>query len=213
MTNTKRNNLRKWGGIVALLAVLAISDSASAINLTIGNTTAGGSVSGTDVGQSFKNDPAGSGASITLNDWTFAFFNSPSATNALTKTLSIYSGGGNGGSLLYNSTSTSATTLAGLNSVTWTFTGATLTDNATYTAVTQVPSEGLAASDANPYPDGTAFFVGSSSFGAIDIVFQGDFTATAATPVPFEFEPTGGLLILGGGWLLCRHLKKKSTKV
>ncbi|MCY7332935.1 MAG: proprotein convertase P-domain-containing protein [Pseudanabaena sp. CAN_BIN31] len=34
-----------------------------------------------------------------------------------------------------------------------------------------------------------------------------------ATPVPFGFEPTGGLLIVGGAWFLRKQLKKKTTKV
>jgi hypothetical protein len=42
----------------------------------------------------------------------------------------------------------------------------------------------------------------------------GNIQFTNATPVPFEFEPTGGLMVLSGAWLLSRHLKKKkSTKV
>jgi hypothetical protein len=49
---------------------------------------------------------------------------------------------------------------------------------------------------------------------------QGDYTAFAssggtifATPVPFEFEGTAGMAVVGGAWLLRRHLKKKATKV
>jgi subtilisin-like proprotein convertase family protein len=43
---------------------------------------------------------------------------------------------------------------------------------------------------------------------------QFSFNATEATPVPFEFEGTGGLMVVGGVWLLRRHLKKKKeTKV
>jgi hypothetical protein len=167
-------------------------------------------VSSNNLGQSFKNDPATSGASISaLNDWTFAFLDTTSASNALAKTLSIYSGGGNGGLKLYDSTSTAATTLAGFNSVTWTFTEANLTDNTIYTAVIQGGSGDLILDNFNLYPDGT-MFSGSAVSSTNDLVFQGNFTAT---PVPFEFEPTGGLLILGGGWLLRKHLKKKSTKV
>jgi hypothetical protein len=44
-------------------------------------------------------------------------------------------------------------------------------------------------------------------------VFQGNFSGTPIS-VPFEFETGGGLAILGGAWLLRRHLqKKKETKV
>ena len=45
--------------------------------------------------------------------------------------------------------------------------------------------------------------------------FESRFTATlsdtsAATPVPFDFEPTGAVVILGGLWGLKRWAKKKS---
>jgi hypothetical protein len=42
-----------------------------------------------------------------------------------------------------------------------------------------------------------------------------DIQATqVATPVPFDFDPSFGVAVLGGGWLLRKHLKKKkSTKV
>jgi subtilisin-like proprotein convertase family protein len=43
---------------------------------------------------------------------------------------------------------------------------------------------------------------------------QFSFNVNEATPVPFEFEGTGGLMGVGGVWLLRRHLKKKKeTKV
>jgi hypothetical protein len=210
----KTNNLRKMGGgVAALLASLfAISDSASAINLTITNTTGAANTNGSFIGQSFKNDPADPGASIVfnLNDWTFAFANVAEANNALSRTLSIYAGVGSGnGTPLYQSTSTAPTTLAGFNSVKWTFTGATLTDpSATYTALIEGATI-LKGDSSGSYPNGSLVF--GSFATSFDSVFQANFSS--ATPVPFEFEPTGGLLILGGGWLLRRHLKKKSTKV
>ncbi len=42
-----------------------------------------------------------------------------------------------------------------------------------------------------------------------------DIQATqVATAVPFDFDPSFGVAVLGGGWLLRKHLKKKnSTKV
>jgi subtilisin-like proprotein convertase family protein len=40
------------------------------------------------------------------------------------------------------------------------------------------------------------------------------FNVNEPTAVPFEFEGTGGLMVVGGVWLLRRHLKKKKeTKV
>jgi hypothetical protein len=201
------------GGVAALLvSILAVSDSASAFQLTISNTVSGGFQGLPNPGQSFKNNPAGSGASIFLDDWTFAYNDLSNANADLSKTLSIYLGGGNGGTLLYNSTSTTLVTFAGFNSVKWTFSGASLTDNAIYTAVIQGSSAALRQDfSTNPYPDGNVFS-DSTDLTTRDTVFQANFSS--ATPVPFEFEPTGGLLILGGGWLLRRHLKKKkSTKV
>jgi hypothetical protein len=32
-----------------------------------------------------------------------------------------------------------------------------------------------------------------------------------ATPVPFDFDPSLGVAVLGGGWLLRKHLKKKKS--
>ena len=88
--------------------------------------------------------------------------------------------------------------------------GLDLIDTSTYTAVIS----GFITyreNSTNPYPNG-AEFIGTSNETGFDTVFQGNFSS--ATPVPFEFEPTGGLMVLGGGWLLRRHLKKKkSTKV
>ncbi|PZU97120.1 MAG: hypothetical protein DCE90_08280 [Pseudanabaena sp.] len=50
--------------------------------------------------------------------------------------------------------------------------------------------------------NGTSY-TSSAVFNSFDI------NATAI-PVPFEFEATGGLAMLGGAWLLRKHLKKKS---
>ncbi len=55
---------------------------------------------------------------------------------------------------------------------------------------------------------GAAATVNSSILNSFDI------QATVATPVPFDFDPSFGVAVLGGGWLLRKHLKnKKSTKV
>jgi hypothetical protein len=204
----KMNNLRKAGGVIALLAsFLSISDSASAIGLTVSNLSGNGTiaVATNNAGQSFTF--AGTGTTILLNDWSFVFNSSASATTASSQTLSIYSGNGNGSAPLYNSTTATTFTLGALGGVKWSFSGASLTDNATYTAVIQgiSPTGTLVRSNLNPYSGGTAYS-GTTAAPTIDLIFQGN-----ATVVPFEFEPTGGLAVLGGGWLLCRHLKKKKT--
>jgi hypothetical protein len=208
--------------VIALLATtLAVSDSATAINLTIGNASSNTNVSGTSanvVGQSFINDPInGTGASILLNDWTFQVNqrNPPlPASNPLSSaaTLNIYAGTGLGGELK-GSTTTYTTDGSGFNSTaTWTFAGGlSLIDNQTYTAAV-IYSANLIfeASSANPYADGILTQSDSGNLTSYDTVFSANFSA--ATPVPFDFEPTGGLLVLGGGWLLRRHLKKRAKK-
>ena len=208
--------------MIALLATtLAVSDSATAINLTIGNASSNTNVSGTSanvVGQSFINDPInGTGASILLNDWTFQVNqrNPPlPASNPLSSaaTLNIYAGTGLGGELK-GSTTTYTTDGSGFNSTaTWTFAGGlSLIDNQTYTAAV-IYSANLIfeASSANPYADGILTQSDSGNLTSYDTVFSANFSA--ATPVPFDFEPTGGLLVLGGGWLLRRHLKKRAKK-
>jgi hypothetical protein len=50
--------------------------------------------------------------------------------------------------------------------------------------------------------------------GDIGSFTQFSFNVTEPTAVPFEFEGTGGMMVVGGVWLLRRHLKKKKeTKV
>jgi len=108
-------------------------------------------------------------------------------------------------------------TLAGDNAAKWTFTGGlSLFADQTYTAAV-ITSGDLVfhVSTANPYANG---FLTSTDLDITNIVgesydtmFLANFSS-APTPVPFEFEPTGGLLFLGGGWLLRRHLKKRSMK-
>ncbi len=209
--------------MIALLATtLAVSDSAMAINLTIGNSSDDalvGNFSGSaTIGQSFINDPSGTGASILLNNWTFRVSEfddnteeyKPLSPNAAT--LNIYAGTGIGGELKGSAT-TYTTAGSGSNSTaTWTFAGGlSLIDKQTYTAAVITSLDiSFEASTANPYANGIL----TRSVGDLtghDTVFSANFSS-APTPVPFEFEPTGGLLVLGGGWLLRRHLKKRAKK-
>ncbi len=69
--------------------------------------------------------------------------------------------------------------------------------NITPTGVSGITFNGSRFSMTN----GTSYVTGA-------VVNSFDINATAATAVPFEFEATGGLAILGGAWLLRRHLKK-----
>jgi hypothetical protein len=211
--------------VIALLATtLAIADSATAINLTIGNASSNtfvGNIGGTQtVGQSFINDPTSvTGASILLNDWTFKVSDTsgfPAPLSGLA-TLNIYAGTGIGGELK-GSTGTYTTAGSLFNdTATWTFAGGlSLIDNQTYTAaVISSATLSFAASDASPYLDGYLTTTNAGLAGIIgqsyDTVFSANFSS-APTAVPFEFDPTGGLLVLGGGWLLRRHLKKRAKK-
>jgi len=212
--------------VIALLATtLAVSDSAMAINLTIGNSfqnaNVGNAGGGRTIGQSFINDPTSvPGTSILLNDWTFRINQGSMNPAPLSSaaTLNIYAGTGIGGELKGSAT-TYTTAGSDVNSTaTWTFAGGlSLMDNQTYTAAV-ISSAGLSFAASNSlvspsidrYANG---FVTRSSGGNLttfDTVFSANFSE--ATPVPFDFEPTGGLLVLGGVWLLRRHLKKRAKK-
>ena len=176
--------------------------------------------SGETFSQSFNIN--GTGASILLNDWTFAVTEppfdpeSPNVPLFSTPILNIYEGNG----LLRGSATAvnSSVTLAGFTAAKWTFAGAglSLLDNQTYTAAVSSGTLKFEASNVDVYANG--FLTSSDSVSAsflgtnYDTVFQANYSS-APTAVPFEFEPTGGLLVLGGGWLLRRHLKKRATKV
>jgi hypothetical protein len=135
--------------------------------------------------------------------------------------LKIYEDAGNAGVFKGSSIGSTTTTFAGGNSVQWNFNSLALTDNIEYTAVVDGAANSLLYNFNDPYmlandvyKDGGLITNGTdaSYYSTVDLVFKGNFSS--ATPVPFEFDPTGGLLVLGGGWLLRRHLKKKKyTKV
>jgi hypothetical protein len=212
----KMNNLRKMGGVAVLLATtLAIADSAFAINLSIGNSSSNTNFGGNGIGQSFINDPTGTGASILLNDWTFAVVDFDSFNPVVGQELRIFDGNGNGGTQIGSSSTSIVTFLAGRTATRWTFAGGlTLIDNQTYTAVLVGGSFLFDASDVNPYANGFATF-GSQPFDIgenFDTVFSANFSP-AATPVPFDFEPSAGLAVLGGLWLGRKYLKNRQNKL
>jgi hypothetical protein len=179
-----------------------------AINLRISNTSSNNTDSSTNFGQSFINNSNGSGVNIVLNDWLFAFADATNANNALSKTLSIYSGGGNGGTLLASSTNTAITSFAGFDSVRWTFTGGvSIVDNQTYTAVIEGSSGVLRKLNSDSYPNGSPFYSGSPD-PFTELVFEGNFTPN---PIPFEFEASGGVAILGGAWFFRKQLQKRKV--
>jgi len=211
--------------VIALLATtLAISDSATAINLTIGNDYADNSVAyfgGEAIGQSFIND-TNDPASILLNDWTFSVgqYNPPffmiDEPLSGTAILNVYAGIGTNPTTLIGSSSayTTLTDSVGRNAAKWTFTGGlSIISNQPYTAAfTSSNILSILSASNNPYANGVLTQSVSGNLTSTDTVFSANFSPAAATPVPFEFEGTGGLLVLGGGWLLRRHLKKRAKK-
>jgi hypothetical protein len=199
--------IKKIGGVTALLfSTLIISNSSFALNTNIGNTASNSNASAGNVGQSFINDPLGTGVAINLNSWTFAFDLGTQGT-AATSTLRILNGIGNGGSVVGTSTATSIGTLGGFPSVTWTFAGGlAITDTSTYTAVLVPVLTYRTSSASNPYPNGV-LTIGTFQNTSADTVFQGTFSAV--TPVPFEFNPALGLVGLGALSLGKKFLFKK----
>ena len=188
----------------------AFSDAAPIpFNLNIGNSVGNNTGGGSNVGQSFINDPLGTGSLIKLNTWTVSLASAFDQTTALSSVLSIYSGIGNSGTLVGTSSTTASSTFDLGNSVTWTFTGGLqVTDNATYTAVLDSNLNYRTNVGVNPnpaYPNGAAT-VDTSVVANTDLVFQGAFSDAA--PIPFEFEPSFGILLLGGAWAGKRALTK-----
>ena len=64
-------------------------------------------------------------------------------------------------------------------------------------------------SSVDPYLGGELYSAGVVPFAGLDNAFTATFSTTAATPVPFDFEPTGAVVILGGLWGLKRWVNKK----
>jgi hypothetical protein len=99
-----------------------------------------------------------------LNDWTFAvtrYDPDPDDFVAVeNRTLSVFQGDGNGGTLVDSSTTSTVTTSANRTATRWTFAGGlSLTDNQRYTAVLVGSGNfdfAFDASTANPYADGFA---------------------------------------------------------
>jgi hypothetical protein len=202
----------KMGGVVAILAsTLTFSPAADAINLVIDNSL-GNSISGSaNAGQSFINDPSGSGSLINLNTWTFSFEDAANQTTALSSVLTIFTGTGNGGVAVGTSNSAANSTFDQGNSVIWTFAGGLqLTDTTTYSAVLTPFLNYRANFDfsGNPNP---AYANGVLTIDAFpidnsDTVFEATFSNPTA--VPFDFDPSFGVLLLGGAWAGNRALKK-----
>jgi hypothetical protein len=142
-------------------------------------------------------------------------------TAVFDRELRVFTGNGNSGTQIGFSLTSIVTTLAGFTATQWTFgAGLTLIDNQIYTAVlvggTDSPGGVLRfnSSDANPYANGFA----TSSSNPVDIgenfdtVFSANFSSAAA-PIPFDFEPSAGLAVIGGLWLGRKYLKNRQNKL
>jgi len=174
------------------------------LNNTIGNLTIDTNAVGSNFGQSFINDPLGTGETIKLNTWTASFLFGGSREAAAAATLTIRNGVGNAGSVVGTSSSATTGTIGG-QSVTWTFAGGlNLIDTSTYTAVL-APSLGYRLSN-NRYANG-ALTNNTARIVTLDTSFEATFSA--ATPVPFEFSPALGLVGLGVLWSGKKFLSKK----
>ena len=235
MNNIKMNNLRKMGGVTALLAsTLVFANSVEAISL-IGNYP-----------------PTNDGGNTTITSGTTqkaVGFTLPTGTDyrldSIVLRLSNYKNTDTPLLQIYADTARTSTSPSGLtaalvtfirpanqggspalgndfiflpNPTTFTFNANTrywLLVDATagfydWRASTSSPSitpAGISGITFNSYQtsatDGTIGSYGTdTNFSSFQI---------NATAVPFEFEATGGLVMLGGAWLLHKHLQKKKT--
>jgi hypothetical protein len=221
--------------VTTLFAILAVSNPADAISL-IGNYSSTNDLGGTSISFSGQGQKAvgftlPTGSDYTLDNITLrlGLYNTTASDVAL---LQIYqdvnrnSTNPNGAvlqSLLFTNPISSSDTVNNFtfaptstftflaNTRYWLLVDATAGDytwmgnspNITPTGFSGITSNGYQASPNN----GTTYFT-STVFNPFDI------QATVATPVPFDFDPSFGVAVLGGGWLLRKHLKKKkSTKV
>jgi hypothetical protein len=238
MNDTRLNNLRKMGGVTTLLAsILAIANPADAINL-VGNNTTTGSPSFTNIStitQRAVGFTLPIGSNYTLDNIVVRLANyRPDGTGNDNDfpLLQIYADSAktstdpNGATLQSvsfgrpDSAANPATAFTFTPTSTFTFLAdtrywllvdvtagnfrwVTTSPNTTPTSDIGVTNIAYSVSTNN----GVNYTSGNASSGFV-------INATAATPVPFDFDPSLGVAVLGGGWLLRKHLKKKkSTKV
>jgi hypothetical protein len=194
--------------VTSLAAIALAPIPAQAISFTLGNNT--GSISGqvsAFTGQSFTPNVGGNAADanfttvltsnpsqVYLNNFTFIGFTSSAPTQ-----LNIYANSDRTGLV------TSSTSNSGFS---YTFNGLTPlnfgtqyyafypNDENNVEGILEIPTQ---------YSGGETYLGGFRTGG-----IGTNFTATLdPTPVPFDFEPTGAVVILGGLWGLKRWVKKK----
>ena len=213
----------KWGGVTALLAsTLAFANSVEAISL-IGNYQPTNDDTG-NVINGLNQKAVGftpTGTSYVLDNIILRLSGYDTTD---TPQLQIYSGGTNtppiGASLPVSFTSNTPSSV-GSNNFTFTPTSTfTFAADTRYWLVVSGAGTNYVWRGSNPIiaPSTTAI----SSFDGYAVSINGGTSYTAnslpfntfeinATAVPFEFEATGGLVMLGGAWLLHKHLQKKKT--
>ena len=239
MNDTTLNNLRKMRGVTTLLAsILAISNPADAINLVGNNTTTG------DLGQTINSNDAQKAVGFTLptgSDYTLDnivlrlrnYRTDGTGNDNDFPLLQIYADSAktstNPIGLTPQSVSFVRPTSNSDSSAAFTFTPTT----STFTFLADTRYWLLVDATAGSFGWGGTIpsTAPTSDIGVTDITYRFSnnngvsytnstinygfvINATAATPVPFDFDPSLGVAVLGGGWLLRKHLKKKkSTKV
>ena len=212
--NTILKNSLSWGGVVALVATtLAVANPAQAIGFTSPfgpygipdtNTT------GASAGASASINISGQGNIISFDSVTITGF-----------THSAYD---NLRAFLTNGTTSVQLFSTRVLPDSQPFTNSSFSLNGNYTFATA--GANWYTQTVNPVPTATTYasfqpltaFNGQSLNGNWTLNVQdrirfdtgrfNQFTINA-TPVPFEFEPIGGVVLLGGAWLLRKRLMKK----
>ena len=231
MNNTKTNNLRKMGGVTALLAsTLAFANSVEAISL-IGNYSSTNDGLSNAITSNARQKAVGftlpTGTSYQLDNIVLRLqnYNTGAGDDALlqiyadTTKASIDPSGttlqpvlftnppsGSDATGNFTFTPTSTFTFAA-DTRYWLLVDVTTGDytwTANSPAITPTGISGITSiSYQSSFDDGGAY--------SANTVFNSFQINATAVPVPFEFEATGGLVMLGGAWLLHKHLQKKKT--
>jgi hypothetical protein len=235
MNNTKLNNLRKMGGVTTLfVGILAISNPVDAISL-IGNysSTNDGNSTVINVSSITTVKAVGftlpTGNNYTLDDVVLRLGNYNTTTDGDTALLQIYK---DAAKTSINPTEATLESLLFINpsSSDNTSSNFTFTPQSTFTfladtrywlqlSVTAGNSINWTNNSPSITPTGVATYqtylygnYGAAATGSSSIFNSFDIQVTQS--VPFDFDPSFGVAVLGGGWLLRKHLKKKkSTKV
>ncbi len=197
--------------VTSLAAITLAPIPAQAISFTIGNSNSSFTTTPPSfTGQSFTPNVGGNASDanfttvltsnpsqVYLTNFTFT-----GSTGTAPTQLNLYGSNDRTGLL------TSSTSSSGFS---YTFDGLTaLTFGTEYFAF--YPSDSavtVSLGSPSPYSGGSLYDNGGE-ISSVDTTFTATLSTTPATAVPFDFEPTGAVVILGGLWGLKRWVKKKS---